>query len=191
MTSATCRCPRTSSARTRRPIAIAIRRSMRAARVRRGSDRGTCLFHACDSRQSREARCGAAAITLHVGYGTFQPVRVDQVEAHTIDAGGSRSAKLRLTRSTARNATSARVLAVGTTPRARWNPRDAPAAASSAAIGVERPVHLSGLQVRDRRRLMTNFHLRVVALLMLTCALAGAKRCWRPTRSGGAALSFL
>ena len=26
------------------------------------------------------------AITLHVGYGTFQPVRVDQVEAHTLDA---------------------------------------------------------------------------------------------------------
>ncbi len=25
------------------------------------------------------------AITLHVGYGTFQPVRVDQVEAHTLD----------------------------------------------------------------------------------------------------------
>ena len=28
-----------------------------------------------------------AAITLHVGYGTFQPVRVEQVEAHTVDAG--------------------------------------------------------------------------------------------------------
>ena len=27
-----------------------------------------------------------AAVTLHVGYGTFQPVRVDQVETHTIDA---------------------------------------------------------------------------------------------------------
>ena len=26
-----------------------------------------------------------AAITLHVGYGTFQPVRVDEVEAHRLD----------------------------------------------------------------------------------------------------------
>ena len=84
--SATCRCRRTSSAAMRSPIAIAIRRFTRASAVRlprRPPD--------CTSRRRSCRRCAArgierVSVTLHVGYGTFQPIRVDRVEEHEMEA---------------------------------------------------------------------------------------------------------
>ena len=80
-----CRCRRISSATTATPIAIATRRSSRgrADRLRRPRQ-------ACISRLRSWPRCAArgveiAEITLHVGYGTFQPVRVEHVEDHRIE----------------------------------------------------------------------------------------------------------
>ena len=85
--SATCRCRRTSSATTRRRTAIATRRSTRAS-----ADRSRRRPRACISRRrmldgARGEGVERAEITLHVGYGTFQPVRVERVEEHSVDAG--------------------------------------------------------------------------------------------------------
>ena len=80
-----CRCRRISSATTATPIAIAIRRSSRGR-----ADRSPRRRQACTSRRAVVAACAArgveiAEITLHVGYGTFQPVRVEHVEDHRIE----------------------------------------------------------------------------------------------------------
>ena len=82
--SGTCRCRRTSSATTARPIASDTRPSMPAAadpsRRRRP---GSISRRRCST--ALEARgVTRAEVTLHVGYGTFEPVRTDIVEEHRI-----------------------------------------------------------------------------------------------------------
>ena len=68
--------------RRSRPLSDRLRAD---ARIRRGADRGTA-FHAGDSRcAAARAASRRAEITLHVGYGTFQPVRVERVEDHRVD----------------------------------------------------------------------------------------------------------
>jgi S-adenosylmethionine:tRNA ribosyltransferase-isomerase len=116
-----------------------------------------------------------ACITLHVGAGTFQPVRTEDPAAHTMHAervAVSRSACEALARTRARGG---RVVAVGTTVT-----RALESSALAAPDGV--PVPWSGetqlfitpgfrFQVVDR--LVTNFHLPESTLLMLVCAFAG------------------
>ena len=70
---------------TRPPIASAIRRCSRGP-----ADRSPRRPPGCTSRRSSSSVCAArgierAAITLHVGYGTFKPVKVDRVEDHGVD----------------------------------------------------------------------------------------------------------
>jgi S-adenosylmethionine:tRNA ribosyltransferase-isomerase len=114
------------------------------------------------------------AITLHVGYGTFQPVRVDQVEAHTIDAERfsiSESAADAINRAKREKR---RVIAVGTTTTRALE------AAGRAGRGTITPQSgLSDLFIYPGFRfsiidaLMTNFHLPESSLLMLACAFGG------------------
>jgi S-adenosylmethionine:tRNA ribosyltransferase-isomerase len=115
-----------------------------------------------------------AAITLHVGYGTFQPVRVETVEAHTIDAErfsiSERAADaINLARREKR-----RVVAVGTTTTRALE------AAGRAGRGVITPQSgwtdlfiYPGFTFGMVDALMTNFHLPQSSLLMLVCAFAG------------------
>ena len=86
MRSATCRCRRTSSA----PIAPADRDRYQTvyARARGSIAAPTAGLHFTPQLLDALAARGVerAAITLHVGYGTFQPVRVDRVEDHRMEA---------------------------------------------------------------------------------------------------------
>ena len=63
----------------------------------------------------RERGVERAEITLHVGYGTFKPVRVERVEDHTVDPEHYEIDEAPRRRSTARSTTGARIVAVGTT----------------------------------------------------------------------------
>lgn len=114
------------------------------------------------------------AITLHVGYGTFQPIRVDQVEAHTIDPErfsiSERAADVinRATRD------KRRIVAVGTTTTRALE------AAARAGRGVITPQSgwtdlfiYPGFKFAIVDALMTNFHLPQSSLLMLVCAFGG------------------
>jgi S-adenosylmethionine:tRNA ribosyltransferase-isomerase len=114
------------------------------------------------------------AITLHVGYGTFQPVRTDVVEDHTLDAE-----RYSISRAAAEAVNSAkgenrRVIAVGTTTTRTLE------AAAQAGRGVVTPqsgrtdlfIH-PGFRFQIVDALMTNFHLPQSSLLMLVCAFAG------------------
>jgi S-adenosylmethionine:tRNA ribosyltransferase-isomerase len=116
-------------------------------------------------------------ITLHVGYGTFQPVRVDRVEDHTLDSeryeiGESSAAALTRARRERR-----RIVAVGTTTtrtleavaRAHGNEIVPGAGATDLFIYPGFEFHVIG-------GLLTNFHVPRSSLLMLVCAFAGRER---------------
>jgi len=111
-------------------------------------------------------RTGAtlAKLTLHVGFGTFQPIRVEEVEAHRMHRE-----RYRISASTMKLASQKRALAVGTTTL-----RALEAAARSEALEGETDLFITpGFEFRVVKRLLTNFHLPRSTLLMLVSAFAG------------------
>ena len=112
-----------------------------------------------------QARGAAVAkITLHVGFGTFQPVRVHEVEAHRMHGE-----RYRITPEVSASLAGKRVLAVGTTTL-----RTLEAAALSGKREGETDLFIyPGFRFRAVRRLLTNFHLPKSTLLMLVSAFAG------------------
>ncbi len=114
-------------------------------------------------------------ITLHVGYGTFQPVRVEHVEDHRLASERceiSAPAAARINRALDEGR---RIVAVGTTTT-----RALESAASDGHIraGI-RSTDLfiyPGFEFRVIGGLMTNFHLPRSSLLMLVAAFAGRER---------------
>jgi S-adenosylmethionine:tRNA ribosyltransferase-isomerase len=112
--------------------------------------------------KSRGARI--ATLTLHVGFGTFQPVRVDEVEAHRMHRE-----RYEISSETGAALAGRRVLAVGTTSLRALEA----AAATGAAAGETDLFIYPGYTFRVVDRLLTNFHLPKSTLLMLVCAFAG------------------
>src|SRR5262249_11177700 len=113
-------------------------------------------------------------ITLHVGYGTFQPVRVDRVEDHRLEPEDyeiSDQAAAVINRALDDRR---RVIAVGTT-----STRTLEAAALAhggrivAGAGSTSLFIYPGFQFRAIGGLLTNFHLPRSSLLMLVSAFAG------------------
>jgi S-adenosylmethionine:tRNA ribosyltransferase-isomerase len=111
-------------------------------------------------------------VTLHVGAGTFQPMRADDVRDHVmhrewLNVGAELVEKIRATR-----AAGGRVIAVGTTV--------VRALESATVEGVMRPFAgetqifiFPGYKITSVDALITNFHLPQSTLLMLVSALAG------------------
>jgi S-adenosylmethionine:tRNA ribosyltransferase-isomerase len=105
-----------------------------------------------------------AKLTLHVGLGTFQPVRSRQVEEHRMHRE-----RYRIPAPTLQAIDGRRVLAVGTTVL-----RALEAAALTGAPEGETDLFVTpGFRFRVVERLLTNFHLPKSTLLMLVCAFAG------------------
>jgi len=115
-----------------------------------------------------------AEITLHVGYGTFKPVRVDQVEAHRVDAERYEVGEAAATAVNRALDEGRRVLAVGTTTTRTL---EAVAAAHggrlAAGVGETDLFIYPGFRFQVLSGLLTNFHLPCSSLLMLVCAFAG------------------
>src|SRR4051812_23907170 len=114
------------------------------------------------------------AITLHVGYGTFQPVRVERVEDHRLEAERYEiSAETAALVEEARQA-GHRVVAVGTTTTRTL---EAVARANGGRVkGGEGETDLfiyPGFQFGVVSGLLTNFHLPASSLLMLVAAFGG------------------
>jgi S-adenosylmethionine:tRNA ribosyltransferase-isomerase len=125
-----------------------------------------------------------AEITLHVGLGTFQPVRVDRVEDHKLHRESycvTDDAAVKINR--ARDA-GRRVVAIGTT-----TVRTLEYAAGQSADGRVPPsqgeadifIH-PGYEFRVVGALLTNFHLPESTLLMLVCAFAGKESVMKAYR---------
>jgi S-adenosylmethionine:tRNA ribosyltransferase-isomerase len=118
---------------------------------------------------------GRAAVTLHVGAGTFQPVRVDRLADHRMhsewfEVGADTVAAIEATR-----ARGGRIVAVGTTTlRALESAAKASAPGPLQAFSGETDIFITpGFEFRVVDRLVTNFHLPRSTLMMLVSALAG------------------
>jgi S-adenosylmethionine:tRNA ribosyltransferase-isomerase len=114
------------------------------------------------------------AITLHVGYGTFQPVRADRVEDHRVEAERYEIGDAAAAAITAAMAERRRIIAVGTTTtRALEAVARGHDGAVVAGSGETDLFIYPGFRFGVVSGLMTNFHLPQSSLLMLVSALAG------------------
>lgn len=111
-------------------------------------------------------------ITLHVGAGTFQPVREDDIEDHHmhrewISVGAALVDQIKRTR-----AAGGRVVAVGTTV-VRALESASESGELKPSVGETQIFIFPGYKFRCIDALITNFHLPKSTLLMLVSALAG------------------
>jgi S-adenosylmethionine:tRNA ribosyltransferase-isomerase len=117
----------------------------------------------------------SAFVTLHVGAGTFQPVRVDDIRQHTMHSEIMEVSAAVCEQVRAARARGGRVIAVGTT--------SVRCLESAARSGELRPYAgetdifiYPGYEFRVVDALVTNFHLPESTLLMLVSAFAGYRR---------------
>ena len=114
-----------------------------------------------------------AHITLHVGYGTFKPVRTDEIEDHVVDpellSVGEESAALL----TAALRDHRRIIAVGTTTTRALESVVIDDGGVRSVSGRTELFIVPGHPFRIVTGLITNFHLPRSSLLMLVAAFAG------------------
>ena len=132
----------------------------------------TAGLHFDDGMLKKLERKGAtiAKVTLHVGFGTFQPVRVDEIEAHRMH-----KERYRISPGVMESLSGKWTLAVGTTSL-----RALEAAARTGQLEGETDLFITpGFEFRVVKRLLTNFHLPKSTLLMLACAFGGKDQVLR------------
>jgi len=113
-----------------------------------------------------------AEVTLHVGAGTFQPVKTENIADHTMHAEWYRIPAPTIAAIEACRARGGRVVAVGTTTvrtLESW-------AASGVTEGDTQIFITPGFRFQVVDALITNFHLPKSTLMMLVSALAGYER---------------
>lgn len=111
------------------------------------------ILHAC-----RSAGAEIAYVTLHVGLGTFQPVRGDHIHSERFHVTEENAAKIKAAR---------RVICAGTT---------SVRAVESFYLAKSGETDLfiqPGFAFQRTNAMLTNFHLPESSLLMLVCAFAG------------------
>jgi len=121
---------------------------------------------------ARGARC--AWLTLHVGAGTFQPVRVDDLGEHRMHRERYVIPQETADAIAATRAAGGRVIAVGTTSLRALEAaaQDGPLQAGSGETEI---FILPGFRFQVADALVTNFHLPKSTLLMLVSAFAGTE----------------
>lgn len=115
-----------------------------------------------------------AMLTLHVGAGTFAPVRTQRLEDHRMHAEWYEIPQATLDAIRAAKQRGGRVVAVGTTSLRALE--SAAAAEFAAAAGETRLFIRPGYRFKVVDALITNFHLPKSTLLMLVSAFAGYQR---------------
>ena len=115
-------------------------------------------------------------VTLHVGAGTFQPVRVEDLREHRmhsewLNVGARLVEQVRDTR-----AAGGRVVAVGTTVVRALESATGEDGTLHPFSGETRLFILPGYRIRSVDALLTNFHLPESTLLMMVSAFAGKER---------------
>ncbi len=123
-----------------------------------------------------DAGIGRATVTLHVGPGTFLPMRHDDVSEHRIHAErGEIGVDAAAAINTAR-ARGGRIVAVGTTTLRLLESAATPDGEILPFKGETDLFILPGHTFRTADLLLTNFHLPRSTLFMLVCAFAGDAR---------------
>jgi S-adenosylmethionine:tRNA ribosyltransferase-isomerase len=118
-----------------------------------------------------------ATVTLHVGYGTFQPVRVDRVEDHQVEAEHYEVSQETADAVNRARREGRRVIAVGTTTTRTLESLGATESGDVLPGSGETSLFIHpGFQFRVISALITNFHLPKSSLLMLVAAFAGTNQ---------------
>ena len=130
----------------------------------------------------KAAGAGVAEITLHVGYGTFEPVRVDDLTGHTVMAerysiGESTAKRLRSAKANGR-----RIVAIGTTTTRALESNLGEFGSFTAGSHSADLTITPGYQFRAIDALLTNFHLPKSSLLVLTSTFGGHELIMRAYR---------
>ena len=129
-------------------------------------------FAALEARGIRHA-----FVTLHVGAGTFQPVRADDIEGHEMHEEYLEVSEAACAAIEAARAAGGRVIAIGTTVVRSLETAASMAEASGRAVapyrGATRIFIKPGHRFRAVDAMVTNFHLPESTLLMLCSAFVG------------------
>ncbi len=129
------------------------------------------LLAALERRGIKQAR-----VTLHVGAGTFLPVKVDDIAEHKMHAEWGEVTAATADAYNRARAEGRRIVAVGTTSlRLLESALDAEGNLQPFARETDIFIH-PGKTVRSADLLLTNFHLPKSTLFMLVCAFAGTEK---------------
>ncbi len=123
-----------------------------------------------------KAGIGRATVTLHVGAGTFLPMREEEVAKHHIHA---ERGEISATTAAAINATrqsGGRIVAVGTTTLRLLESATGADGVTNPFAGETELFILPGHEFHSADLLLTNFHLPKSTLFMLVCAFAGTAK---------------
>jgi S-adenosylmethionine:tRNA ribosyltransferase-isomerase len=128
-------------------------------------------------RSLDEAGVERAAITLHVGYGTFKPVRAAEVEDHKVDPERYAIGEAAARRINAALDEGRRIVVVGTTTTRALESAAERGGGRVAAGGAETDLFIRpGHRFLVAGGLVTNFHLPASSLLMLVASFGGRER---------------
>jgi S-adenosylmethionine:tRNA ribosyltransferase-isomerase len=121
----------------------------------------------------RKREIAIVEITHHVGYATFQPIRVTHVEEHRIDAESFEISEGAADLINRRKRDGGRLVAIGTTTVRALESSAGKENTVSAGKGTTSLFIYPGYEFRAVDVLLTNFHLPASSLLMLVSALGG------------------
>ncbi len=123
-----------------------------------------------------EARgIGRATVTLHVGLGTFQPIRVEDTRDHAMHSEWGRVSSETAAAVNAARAAGGRIVAVGTTSVRLLESAATPDGRLEPFEGETAIFITPGYAFRIVDRMVTNFHLPKSTLFMLVSAFAGTQ----------------
>lgn len=124
-------------------------------------------------QQIEEKGISIASVTLHVGLGTFRPVKVENILEHHMHSEYFQIEQEEADKINAAKAAGKRVIAVGTTSCRTLESAAAVDGSLQAASGWTDIFIYPGYQFKAVDALITNFHLPKSTLVMLVSALAG------------------
>jgi S-adenosylmethionine:tRNA ribosyltransferase-isomerase len=129
------------------------------------------LLDALEQRGVKQAR-----VTLHVGAGTFLPVKVDDIDEHRMHSEWGEVSATTADAFNRARAEGRRIIAVGTTSlRLLESALDADGRMQPFSRETDIFIY-PGKKVRSADLLLTNFHLPKSTLFMLVCAFAGTEK---------------
>ena len=118
-------------------------------------------------------RATLVEITLHVGYGTFEPVRVDDVDQHTVSPERFEISEAAAQKINQAKQHGGRVIVVGTTTMRALESGSTETGELRAGSGEATLTIKPGYKFRIADALLTNFHLPQSSLLILVSTFAG------------------
>jgi S-adenosylmethionine:tRNA ribosyltransferase-isomerase len=138
----------------------------------------TAGLHFTDNLLARleDAGVGLCFLTLHIGAGTFLPVKVDDIEDHAMHAEWGEVTKANADRLNAVRGAGGRIIAVGTTVTRLLETAAGPDRRIRPFTGETDIFIHPGYTFRGIDAMLTNFHLPRSTLFMLVSALAGLER---------------